>query len=112
MEDIKQKALDALIIMNTAIKNLRLYPSTSAKITNAIEKLHRTFLDMLEKKESLIFEKSEKNVLLCGEALSQAGQEKWQVTALLKILLDFGIKNIIFNKGLEKEELNSFMEIL
>ena len=112
MEDIKQKALDALIIMNTAIKNLRLYPSTSAKIINAIEKLHRTFLDMLEKKESLIFEKSEKNVLLCGEALSQAGQEKWQVTALLKILLDFGIKNIIFNKGLEKEELNSFMEIL
>lgn len=112
MEDIKQKALDALIIMNTAIKNLRLYPSTSAKIVNAVERLHRTFLDMLEKKEPLIFEKSEKNVLLCGEALSQADQEKWQVTALLKILLDFGIKNIIFNIGLEKEELNSLLEIL
>ena len=110
--DIKTKALDALIIMNTAIKNVRLYPPTSATITNTIEKLHLILLDIFEQEAPIIFAESEKNVLICGKPLEQKDQEKSQVTALLNILLNFGIRSISFDKGLEKAELSAFMELL
>ena len=110
--DIKQKALDVLVIINTAIKNVRLYPPTSATITNTIEKLRLAFLDMFEYEVPIIFAESEKSVLICGKPLSQKDQERLQVTTLLNIFLNFGIKSISFDKGLEKGELSAFMEIL
>jgi len=74
--DIRLKALDALVIMNTAIKNVRLYPPTSATITNTIEKLHLIFLDILEQEAPIIFAESEKNILICGKPLEQKDQER------------------------------------
>ena len=65
--DIRLKALDVLVIMNTAIKNVRLYPPTSATITNAIEKLHLILLEIFEQEAPLIFAESEKNILICGK---------------------------------------------
>jgi HEAT repeat protein len=110
--DIKLRALDALIIMNTAIKNVRLYPPTSATIANTIEKLHLIFLELLEQEAPIIFAESEKNILICGKPLEQKDQERSPVTALLNILLNFGIRSISFDRGLEKEELSAFMELL
>jgi len=110
--DIKLRALDALIIMNTAIKNVRLYPPTSATIANTIEKLHLIFLELLEQEAPIIFAESEKNILICGKLLEQKDQERSPVTALLNILLNFGIRSISFDRGLEKEELRAFMELL
>ncbi len=110
--DIKQKSLDALIIMNTVVKNMRLYPPNSEKVVNAVERLHRNFLDMLEKEKSLIFAESEKSILIGGKPLSPQDQEKWQVVAFLKILLKFGVQSITFDKGLGKDELSSFLQIL
>ncbi len=112
MIDIRLKALDALVIMNTAIKNVRLYPPTSATITNTIKKLHLIFLDILEQEAPIIFAESEKNILICGKPLEQKDQERTPVAALLNIILNFGIRSISFNKGLEKEELFAFMELL
>jgi HEAT repeat protein len=98
--------------MNTAIKNVRLYPPTSATITTAIEKLHLILLEIFEQEAPLIFAESEKSILICGKLLEQKDQERSQVTTLLNILLNFGIRSISFNKGLEKEELAAFMELL
>ncbi len=110
--DIKQKSLDALVIMNTAIKNVRLYPPTSASIINTIERLHLAFLDMFTLEAPIIFAESEKNLLICGNPLDQKDQERFQVVALLSILLSFGIKSITFDIGLEKAELSAFLELL
>jgi HEAT repeat protein len=110
--DIKLKALDALIAMNTAIKNVRLYPPTSATITSTIEKLHLIFLNILEQDAPIVFAESEKSILICGKPLEQKDQEKAPVTAFLNILLNFGIRSISFDKGLEKTELSAFMELL
>jgi hypothetical protein len=110
--DIIQKALYALVIMNTAIKNVRLYPPTSATIVNAIERLHIAFQEMLAQENPIVFAESEKNILICGNPLNQKDQEKIQVTALLNILLSFGLRSISFDKGLQKEELSTFTEIL
>jgi hypothetical protein len=110
--DIKQKSLDALVLMNTAIQNVRLYPPTSATIINTIERLHRDFLDMFTLEAPIIFAESEKNLLICGKPLDQKDQERLQVTTLLNILLNFGIESISFDKGLGKAELGAFLEIL
>jgi hypothetical protein len=67
---------------------------------------------MLEKEKSLIFAESEKSILIGGKPLSPQDQEKWQVVAFLKILLKFGVQSITFDKGLGKDELSSFLQIL
>lgn len=110
--DIQPKALDALGIMHTAIRNVFLYPPASPMITNAIEKLHLILLDIFEQKAPLIFAESEKKALICGKLLDQKDRETIQVTTLLNILLNFGIKSISFDKGLEKEELSVFIKII
>lgn len=110
--DIRQKALDALVIFNTAIKNVRLYPQASATIINTIERLHQAFQEIFALENPVIFAESEKTILICGNPLNQKDQEKIQVAALLNILLGFGLKSISFEKGLEKAELAAFTEIL
>ena len=110
--DIKSKALDALIVVNQAIKNVRLYPPTSATIATTIEKLHLIFLDIFEQYAPIIFSESEKNMLICGKPLGQKDQERIPVTSFLNILIDLGIRSLSFDKGLQKEELGAFMELL
>jgi HEAT repeat protein len=110
--DIKPKALDALNVINQAIKNVRLYPPTSATITNTLEKLHLIFLDIFEQYAPIIFSESEKNMLICGKPLGQKDQERLSVTTFLNILIDFGIRSISFDKGLGKAELSAFMDLL
>jgi HEAT repeat protein len=110
--EIQKKAVDALVIMNTAIKNMRLYPPSSAMILQTIDRLYQAFLDMFAQEATLIFAESEKNILICGEPLSQKDQERPQATALLEMLLNFGIKSITFEKGLDKTELTAFLEIM
>ena len=110
--DISPKALSALVIMNTAIKNVRLYPPTSATIISAIERLYQAFQEMLVQENPIVFAESEKSILICGNPLNQKDQEKNQVAALLNIFLSFGLKSISFDKGLEKAELTTFTEIL
>lgn len=108
--DIQMKILDALGIMHTAIKNVILYPPASPAITNTIEKLHLSLIDILEQKAPIIFSESEKKPMICGKSLDQKDREKVQITTLLNILLNFGIKSISFDKGLEKEELRIFIK--
>ncbi|MEI6609944.1 MAG: HEAT repeat domain-containing protein [Deltaproteobacteria bacterium] len=110
--DITEKTLYALVIMNTAIKNVRLYPPTSATIVSAIDRLHQAFEEMLEQENPIVFSESEKSILVCGKPLKQKDQEKVQVVALLGILLSFGLKSLSFGKGMEKAELSAFTEII
>jgi hypothetical protein len=110
--EIQKKAVDALVIMNTAIKNMRLYPPSGAVIVQTIDRLYQAFLDLFAQEATLIFAESEKNILICGEPLSQKDQERPQTMALLEMLLNFGIKSITFEKGLDKTELTAFLEIM
>jgi HEAT repeat protein len=110
--DIRQKALDALVIMNTAIKNVLLYPPSSATIVNTNERLYQAFQEMLSIENPVVFAESEKTIIICGNPLNQKDQEKNQVAALLNIFLNLGLKSISFERGLEKRELSAFAEIL
>jgi HEAT repeat protein len=109
---VQEKAIEALIIMNTAIINLRLYPPTNAMIVKTIDRLHDILMTISEGEDTLIFAESERNLLISGEPLSQKYQEKPQVAIFLMLMINWGIKSISFNKGLDKSELTSFLEIM
>ncbi|MCX5855737.1 MAG: HEAT repeat domain-containing protein [Deltaproteobacteria bacterium] len=110
--EIQEKAIEALVIMNTAIINLRLYPPTNAMIVKTIDRLHDTLLAISEEIDALIFAESDRNLLVSGEPLSQKYLEKPQVAIFLMLMINWGIKSITFNKGLDKSELTSFLEIM
>lgn len=109
---MQQKAVETLVLVNTAITNLRLYPPTSAMITNTVGKLYQALLDIFEETDSINFAETEKNMLINGEPLSSKDLERPQVRAFLELLLSFGIRSISLKKGMEKNELADFLQVI
>ncbi|MFH1079962.1 MAG: HEAT repeat domain-containing protein [Pseudomonadota bacterium] len=110
--EIQKKTVDALVTMNTAIKNLRLYPATSAMIVQTVDKLYEAFIEIFAHENSLIFAESERTLLIGGEALPQKDQERPAVTAFLDLMLNLGIRSITFEKGMKKEEMTTFVDLM
>jgi HEAT repeat protein len=109
---IQEKAVETLVIMNSAIVNLRLYPPTNAMIAKSVDKLYETFMALFEDEKSILFAESDRNLLLSGEPLSQKHLGKPQVAVFLMLMLNWGIKSLTFEKGLEKSELISFLQTM
>ncbi len=109
-KDLIIKALNVITLLNTAIKNVRMYPPSSASVLNAHEKLYQALLDFFITEEVFVFAESEKTLLLCGIPLRQVDQEKPHILSLLNQLLDFGLKSISFGRGVSKEELMHFID--
>ena len=109
---MQQKAVETLVLVNTAITNLRLYPPTSAMITNTVGRLYQALLDIFEETDSINFAETEKNMLINGEPLSGKDLERPPVKAFLELLLFFGIRSISLKKGMEKQELTDFLQVI
>ena len=108
----QEKAIDTLVIMNTAIINLRLYPATNAMIINSIDKLYETFQTIFEQEESVIFAETDRNLLISGEPLTQKHRGKPQVAIFLMLMINWGIKSLSFLRGMDASELMPFLEIM
>lgn len=78
--DIQPRVAEAIVIMNTAAKNLRLYPPSSAMIVNTIDKLQEAFMDIFAQETSLDFAEAEKKLLVCGEPLPPKEQDRPQLS--------------------------------
>ena len=109
---IQEKVIEAVVIMNAAIINLRLYPPTNAMIMKTIEKLYDALQKIFDGNETLLLAESEKSLLISGESLTEKNRQKPQVAIFLMLMANWGIKSIRFNKGLEKNELLFFLEML
>jgi HEAT repeat protein len=109
---LQDKSVDALVMMNTAIINLRLYPPTNVMVTRSIDRLYESLLNILEDVDSVIFSESEKNLLIEGEALGPKHKGKAHVAIFLVLMMNWGIKSITFTKGLDKAELIPLLEII
>jgi HEAT repeat protein len=108
----QEKAIEALITMNTAAINLRLYPPTNPMIIKSLDRLHETFLTLFEEGDSVIFAEAERNLLISGDPLSHKYLGRPQVAIFLTLMINWGIKSLTFMKGLEKSELISFLETM
>ena len=108
----QEKAIEALIAMNTAAINLRLYPPTNAMIIKTIDRLLETLLTLFEDEDSVVFAEADRNLLISGEPLSQKYLGRPQVAIFLTLMINWGIKSLTFVKGLEKNELILFLEVM
>ncbi|HAR99213.1 MAG TPA: hypothetical protein DCS11_10065, partial [Syntrophus sp. (in: bacteria)] len=106
------RTIEILIAINTALTNLRLYPPTSAMIQNTLEKLHRTLGQVLEEDGEVVFAEAEKTLLVNGTPLGPKDQERPQVAAFLQLLMNAGIRYLTLSRGLERDELLAFLQIL
>jgi HEAT repeat protein len=109
---IQEKVIETVVVMITAIINLRLYPPTNAMIMKSIERLYDSLQGILVEEESLSLAESDRNLLISGDSLSQKNMQKPQVAIFLMLMLNWGIKSIGFNKGLERDELSFLLELL
>jgi len=109
---IQEKAIEAIIILNAALTNLRLYPPTSAMIGNSVNSAYSILQAVIEQEGSMVFAESERNLIVSGQALDEKDQKKPQVTAFIQLMLKQGIKSISFEKGLEKSDILGFLEIV
>ncbi|MFA5321509.1 MAG: HEAT repeat domain-containing protein [Smithella sp.] len=106
---LKLKAIEGLVHMHTAMKNVPLYPPADPAITNCLETLYLHLLDTVRQDAPLVFAKLEKNVLPGENILNQ--QETINVSSLRDILLGLGVKSISFDRDLAKEELYIFVRL-
>jgi HEAT repeat protein len=109
---LQEKAIEAVVIMNTAIINLRMYPPTNAMIVKTIDRLYDMLQTIFEEEDALLLAESERSLLISGEPLSQKNREKPQVAIFLMLMINWGIKSIGFNKNMDKSELSLFLEIM
>ncbi|MBF0224292.1 MAG: cyclic nucleotide-binding domain-containing protein [Desulfobacterales bacterium] len=107
-----QTVINSIIAMNAAITNIKLYPASSAIVRNCVDKAYESFLSLLEEKESISFIESEKSLLIDGLPLSQKDSLKPQVISLLDLMNAFNIRSVSFSKGLYKDELHTFLELI
>ncbi|MFH2218931.1 MAG: hypothetical protein ABII68_04640, partial [Pseudomonadota bacterium] len=110
--EINKMALEAMILINASITNIRLYPPASNLIGMSIDKTYSTLASIFAREDSIVFAETEKTLLILGEPLGEKDQKKPQVISVLEMLLNFGIKSLAFDKGLDAKELRTFLEIL
>ncbi|HJX34475.1 MAG TPA: cyclic nucleotide-binding domain-containing protein, partial [Desulfatiglandales bacterium] len=109
---IQEKAVEAIIILNAALTNLRLYPPTSAMIGNSVNSAYSILQTVIEQEGSMVFAESERNLIISGQALDEKDQKKPQVTAFIQLMLKQGIKSISFEKGLEMSDILGFLDVV
>lgn len=105
------KAVDAIIFLNAAFINIRLYPPTSPMIMKSIENADSILQGILKQEDAVVFEESEESLVISGQLMDEKDNKRPQVTSFVQLMLKQGIKRIIFKKGLEKSELLHFLEV-
>jgi CRP-like cAMP-binding protein len=109
---ILEKAVEAIVVLNAALTNIRLYPPSSAMIVNSVDSAQSILQSILEEEASIVFAESDKNLIISGQALDEKEQKKPQVAAFIQLMLNLGIKSIAFEKGLEKSDIIDLLEVI
>ena len=109
---IMEKAVDAIVVLNAAFTNIRLYPPTSAMIVKSIDSADSIMQGIFEQQDSVVFAESEQNLVISGHRLDEKNNQRPQVSSFIQVMRRLGVKSIVFKKGLEKPEILSFLEVV
>ncbi len=109
---LQPTAIDALTVINTAMRGLRLYPAGSPIITNALHKANQILGVLLSGAEQLVFAEAEKVLIVNDEPLNEKILQKPPVRAFLETMLDSGLRTISLYRGITPYELQVFLELL
>jgi len=107
-----ERAIDAIVNLNAAFTNIRLYPPTSAIITKSIDSVCSILQGIFEQEETVDFAESEGSLTISGRKLNEKDNKRPQVISFIQLMLRHGIRNIVFKKGLGKGETINFLGVL
>jgi len=108
----QENAIEAIIIFNAALTNIRLYPPTSDMISNSIDRAYSIFQPIIEQDNSVVFAEAEGNLVISGQLLNETDKKKPQVIAFVNLMISLSVKSISFEKGLDKSEILAFVEVM
>jgi CRP-like cAMP-binding protein len=109
---ILEKAVDAIVVLNAAFTNIRLYPPTSAMIVKSIDSADSILQGIFGQENSVVFAESEQQLIVSGHRLDEKNNKRPQVLSFIQVMRKLGLKSIAFKKGLEKTEILSFLEVI
>ncbi|RJP94613.1 MAG: hypothetical protein C4518_03230 [Desulfobacteraceae bacterium] len=109
-DKLLKNAVDLIVLINTTINNIRLYPSGSELIVSAINRIDALLPALFKSVEAIEFGEFERTVLFQGEPLPEKDQKKPPVQSLLKVMLEWKIRSITFQKEVSKREFSGFIQ--
>ncbi len=109
---LQEKAVETLFILKRAVVHLHTYPPNHPLVTNTIDKIYESLMDIFEKEDSVIFAESERNLIISGKLMSHKYQGNPYIAIFLMLMINWRIKSVTFMRGLEKNEIMPFLEIL
>lgn len=109
--DLQLKAVESLIRIRKSIENVQLYPPVDSIITDFFEMLYFHLMETIRQNDPSAFAQLEEKALSLESDSYQEGDETIHISSLLDILPAIGVRNISFDKNLEKEELHVFINL-
>lgn len=107
-----QKAVDMLVAMTAAIRNIRLYPAGSPLVAGSVAKIHPILTEMLAARGKMSFGESEKVLLISGRSLPEKDAKRPQAQAFLELMAELEIKSLDFEPGVTPEEIESLLDLM
>jgi diguanylate cyclase (GGDEF)-like protein len=111
-EDLS-KAIEAGRAFRTALNNIRLYPKDHENVKTSVERILQLLEPFLaEKTEILSISVTPETVLFNGMPPPAKGADSQLTEDLYGILSSYGLQGVLFVRGLTRDELERFLDLL
>ncbi|MBN1755130.1 diguanylate cyclase, partial [bacterium] len=107
-----RRALQASRLLKIALQNVRFYPKDNANVINAIEHFYQELSYFFEHTEAFTLSVVEDVILINGQEPSSDDMRIAPFEELKELYLAFGLEGLVFLRGLVKQELVSFLDLL
>jgi HEAT repeat protein len=111
-KEIYKNALMFVINSHAATVNMRLYPVSSSMVTDTFEKAKEALDTIFEQSDGLEIATIENALLINDVRLDDVDQAKAPVKSFIAWMIERGLSNIEFRKGVTGEELKDFFSII
>ncbi|HDZ77611.1 MAG TPA: diguanylate cyclase, partial [Candidatus Omnitrophica bacterium] len=96
----------------SAIKNFQLYPSGSSIRDDFVDDIYKSAGLVLEQIPKLKIIESEGILVINGRRLSVREAQEWGGHNLVSLMIEINMKSLAFIRGVTKEEISSFIDIV
>lgn len=110
--DDQLEALKLAQILKVSISNIRLFPAGSEMIRETQDTIMASVESLLARTETLTFSEADGALLLNGQEVTTRSTERNPGMELMKTLAQSGLKGISFKRGLERREVDEFLNLL
>lgn len=110
--ELVRNAILSVINLHAATVNMRLYPSTSSMVTETVDKARECLEETFSYSDHLSVSVVENGLLINEQRLEEIEQQKAPVRAFVEWMMEKGLTNIEFNKGVTSDEIKVLLELL